>query len=175
MMIIISLFLLLSWSSLKRRSSDFNGCLSDFNGECLYQHNQVTRGLLWGCHSSYVCEDTPTMKAQSRKSQREEKKTMKAEAAAIEKAAKAAKVKLTTRVTSPLFFDVSDKRYELMGIIFHVGLTPQRGHYTSMVRSDKHNSQHAWFLTNDATVSMLTEKDVSNIVSSTAVPCLMTK
>ena len=54
-----------------------------------------------------------------------------------------------------------------MGIIFHVGLTPQRGHYTSMVRSDKHNSQHAWFLTNDATVSMLTEKDVSNIVSST--------
>ena len=30
------------------------------------------------------------------------------------------RVKLTTRVTSPLFLNVSENRYELLGIVFHL-------------------------------------------------------
>ena len=76
-------FFVLTWSFFKRRSSDFNG-------EYLSRHVQVTHRLLWGYPSSYIFEDTPTMKSQSRKSQREEKKSIKAKAAATEKAAKVA-------------------------------------------------------------------------------------
>ena len=80
-MMISTSFFVLTWSFFKRRY---------FNGEYLSRHVQVTHGLLWGYPSSYIFEDTPTMKPQSRKSQREEKKSIKAKAAATEKAAKVA-------------------------------------------------------------------------------------
>ena len=75
------------------------------------------------------------------------------------------RVKLTTRVTSPLFLNVSENRYELLGIVFHLGSTPERGHYTSMIRSDRHDSETEWFLTNDSKVSTLSDRNISNIVS----------
>ncbi len=75
------------------------------------------------------------------------------------------RVKITTRVTSPLFLNVSENRYELLGIVFHVGSTPERGHYTSMIRSDKNDYKTEWFLTNDDTVSILTHEEMKNIIS----------
>ena len=75
------------------------------------------------------------------------------------------RVKLNTRVTSPLFLKVSENRYELLGIVFHLGSTPEHGHYTSMIRSDRHDSETEWFLTNDSTVSKLSDRNISNIVS----------
>ena len=75
------------------------------------------------------------------------------------------RVKLNTRVTSPLFLNVSENRYELLGIVFHLGSTPEHGHYTSMIRSDRHDSETEWFLTNASSVSKLNDKDISNIAS----------
>ena len=72
------------------------------------------------------------------------------------------RVKLTTRVTSPLFLNVSENRYELLGIVFHLGSTPEHGHYT---RSDRHDSETEWFLTNDFRISTISDADMSNIVS----------
>ena len=75
------------------------------------------------------------------------------------------RVKLTTRVTSPLFLNVSENRYELLGIVFHHGSTPEHGHYTSLIRSDTHDSETEWFLTNDHIVSTISDQVMSNIVS----------
>ena len=75
------------------------------------------------------------------------------------------RVKLTTRVTSPLFLNVSENCYELLGIVFHVGSTPERGHYTSMIRSNRLDSETEWFLTNDFRISTISDADMSNIVS----------
>ena len=75
------------------------------------------------------------------------------------------RVKLNTRVTSPLFLNVSENRYELLGIVFHLGSAPEHGHYTSMIRSDRHDSETEWFLTNDSKVSTLSDRNISNIVS----------
>ena len=75
------------------------------------------------------------------------------------------RIKLFTRVTSPLFLNVSENRYELLGIVFHLGSTPEHGHYTSMIRSDGHDSETEWFLTNDSRISRLSDQDISNIVS----------
>jgi ubiquitin C-terminal hydrolase len=75
------------------------------------------------------------------------------------------RVKLTTRVTSLLFLNVSENRYELLGIVFHLGSTPEHGHYTSLIRSDTHDSETKWFLTNDHIVSTRSDQVMSNIVS----------
>ena len=75
------------------------------------------------------------------------------------------RVKITTRVTSPLFLNVSENRYELLGIVFHLGTAPEHGHYTSMIRSDRHDSETKWFLTNDSKVTTLSDRNISNIVS----------
>lgn len=75
------------------------------------------------------------------------------------------RVKLNTRVTSPLFLNVNENRYELLGIVFHLGSTPERGHYTSMIRSDRLDSETEWILTNDSKVSTLSDRNISNIVS----------
>ena len=75
------------------------------------------------------------------------------------------RVKLNTRVTSPLILNVSENRYELLGIVFHNGSTPECGHYTSMIRSDRHDSETEWFLTNDYNISKLSDRNISNIVS----------
>jgi uncharacterized UBP type Zn finger protein len=53
--------------------------------------------------------------------------------------------------------------YELMGIIFHIGLTPESGHYTSMIRCEKQDSQTVWFLTNDHTISTSSSEKMSKI------------
>jgi hypothetical protein len=52
-----------------------------------------------------------------------------------------------------------------LGIVFHLGSTPEHGHYTSMIRSDRHDSETEWFLTNASSVSKLNDKDISNIAS----------
>jgi hypothetical protein len=62
------------------------GSNSDFNGRC-FSCDEVISERLWVCSSSYVCEGTTTMQAGTRKSQREQKKSMRAAANAAHKAA----------------------------------------------------------------------------------------
>ncbi|EDO19560.1 hypothetical protein Kpol_1018p93 [Vanderwaltozyma polyspora DSM 70294] len=74
-----------------------------------------------------------------------------------------ANIKLFNKITYPSelhvrsTFDRSiSKKYELSGIIIHLGAGPQHGHYVAMCKTEK----FGWLLYDDETVEAVLEKDV---------------
>ena len=57
--------------------------------------------------------------------------------------------KIHTKVEYPLILEISDSRYDLIGIIHHLGETLSGGHYVSQFRSDL---QDQWVHANDLSV-----------------------
>ncbi|CCH60569.1 hypothetical protein TBLA_0D00620 [Henningerozyma blattae CBS 6284] len=72
-------------------------------------------------------------------------------------------IKLFNKVNYPLYLDVSssfnpniNKRYELNGIVVHMGGGPQHGHYVAICKNDK----FGWLLMDDETVETISEETV---------------
>ncbi|CCC67995.1 hypothetical protein NCAS_0A14370 [Naumovozyma castellii] len=72
-------------------------------------------------------------------------------------------IKLFNKVQYPLKLDVAStfdssiaKKYELTGVVIHMGGSPQHGHYVSLCKNDK----FGWLLFDDETVESVTEKTV---------------
>ena len=72
-------------------------------------------------------------------------------------------LKVSTRVTTPLKLVVGTNTYDLLGVIFHCGATPENGHYTTMVRSARARSEngYAWLQTNDQHIAILSDELIS--------------
>jgi ubiquitin C-terminal hydrolase len=66
---------------------------------------------------------------------------------------------------------VGTNTYDLLGVIFHCGATPENGHYTTMVRSARAGSENgnAWRQTNDQHIAILSDELISKIVSGDAI------
>lgn len=76
-------------------------------------------------------------------------------------------IKLFNKVHYPLTLDVCStdpdsvcKKYELSGIVVHMGGGPQHGHYVSLCKNDN----FGWLLFDDETVESVSENTVQNFV-----------
>ncbi|CAI1957258.1 hypothetical protein SEUBUCD646_0E01860 [Saccharomyces eubayanus] len=72
-------------------------------------------------------------------------------------------IKLFNKIRYPLYLDVSStfdtsvsKRYELSGVVMHMGSGPQHGHYVCICKNEK----FGWLLYDDETVESVSEETV---------------
>ncbi|CCK68679.1 uncharacterized protein KNAG_0B02370 [Huiozyma naganishii CBS 8797] len=79
-------------------------------------------------------------------------------------------IKLFNKITYPLFLEVASKfdpsvskKYELTGVVLHMGGGPQHGHYVSVCKTDN----FGWLFFDDETVETLDEPQVLNFTGDT--------
>ena len=74
--------------------------------------------------------------------------------------------KKLTRVSTPQNMHLGPYSYELLAVIFHIGESPNEGHYFSLIRDDSGSFENhmapQWFFANDDVIKIATERDLTD-------------